>query len=265
MPEILQDILIILIPALALLDNRGITIINHWPVTVGLLAGLVMGNLPAALVIAGTFQLMSLGVAALGGSSVPDYALATVVAIYLNARTGLDAGAAVAIGLPVGILAINLDILTRTFNSFVTERSKDYLERREFGKMQSINFISVLFVALQGIIPMVILVALGPAAVEAVIDFVPAWVTTGLSVAGGMLPVVGVVMLMRFMPTRRFFWAILIGFVFAAYMELGILAVSLIGLAMALYTYNRLISEKSVATATSVGEENFDEGVDFDE
>lgn len=125
MPEFLQNILIILLPMYALIDNRGITIMNHWPVTVGLFAGLIMGDLPTALAIAGTFQLMSLGVAALGGSSVPDYALATVVAIYLNARTGLDVGSSVAIGLPVGILAINLDVLTRTLNSFITEQSKN--------------------------------------------------------------------------------------------------------------------------------------------
>lgn len=264
MPEILQDILIILIPAIALIDNRGITIINHWPVTVGLLAGLIMGDLQSAMVIAGTFQLMSLGVAALGGSSVPDYALATVVAIYLNARTGLEVGSAVAIGLPVGILAINLDILTRTFNSFITEKSKDYLEKREFKKMQSINFISVLFVALQGIVPMLILVVLGPTAVDAVIASVPEWVTNGLNVAGGMLPVVGVVMLMRYMPTQRYFWAILVGFVLAAHLNLGILAVSMLGLAMALVVYNRQINEKSAATATA-GASDYDEGVDFDE
>ena len=32
-----------------------------------------MGDLPTAMTIAGTFQLMSLGVAGLGGASVPDY------------------------------------------------------------------------------------------------------------------------------------------------------------------------------------------------
>lgn len=264
MPEILQDILIILLPAYALVDNRGITVMNHWPVTVGLFAGLIMGDIPTAMIIAGTFQLMSLGVAALGGSSVPDYALATVVAIYLNARTGLDVGAAVAIGLPVGILAINLDVLTRTLNSFVTEKSKDYLEKREFNKMQAINFISVFFVALQGLIPMVILVALGPAAVEAVIAFVPQWVTDGLTIAGGMLPVVGVAMLLRYMPTQRYFWSILVGFVLAAYLEMGILAISLIGLAMALVTYNKLINQKNVATNVNTNHD-FDEGDDFDE
>ena len=204
MPEFLQNILIILLPMYALIDNRGITIMNHWPVTVGLFAGLIMGDLPTALAIAGTFQLMSLGVAALGGSSVPDYALATVVAIYLNARTGLDVGSSVAIGLPVGILAINLDVLTRTLNSFITEQSKKYLVQREFKKMQAVNFVSVLLVAMQAFIPMIILVAFGPKAVQSIIEWVPEWVTTGLNVAGGMLPVVGVAMLMRYMPTGRY-------------------------------------------------------------
>ena len=263
MPEILQNILIILIPMVALIDNRGITIMNHWPVTVGLFAGLVMGDLSSALAIAGTFQLMSLGVAALGGSSVPDYALATVVAIYLNARTGIDVGSSIAIGLPVGILAINLDVLTRTLNSLVTERSKQYLEQREFTKMQTINFISVFFVAMQAFIPMIILVVFGPTTVEALIEWIPEWVTNGLNIAGGMLPVVGVAMLMRYMPTGRYIWALLIGFVMAAYLQLPILAISIIGFALAVYTYNRLTSQKAVvSTDTNV---DYDEGVDFDE
>lgn len=81
MPHILQDILIIFLASYATLDNQGITIMNYWPVMVGLFAGLIMGDLPTAMTIAGTFQLMSLGVAGLGGASVPDYGLATIVGI----------------------------------------------------------------------------------------------------------------------------------------------------------------------------------------
>lgn len=263
MPELLQDILIILVPMWALIDNRGITVMNHWPVTVGLFAGLIMGDLSSAMAIAGTFQLMSLGVAALGGSSVPEYSLATVVAIFLNARTGVDVGASVAVGLPVGILAINLDVLSRTLNSFVTARSKKYLQQKEFKKMQYINLISYVFVGLQAFIPMIILVAFGPSAVEAIIEWIPDWVTDGLNVAGGMLPVVGVAMLMRYMPTKRYIWALLIGFVMAAYLELDILAISIIGLALGIYTYNKITSQKTVAQAS--GNADYDEGDDFDE
>lgn len=263
MPELLQNILIILIPMYALIDNRGITVINHWPVTVGLLAGLVMGDLQAALVIAGTFQLMSLGVAALGGSSVPDYALATVVAIYLNARTGADVGTSIAVGLPVGILAINLDIFSRTINSFISERSKKYLEQRQFKKMQYINFISVFFVAMQAFIPMILLVAFGPTAIEIVIEVIPEWVTNGLNVAGGMLPVIGVAMLMRYMPTKKYIWSLLIGFVFSAYLGLPILGISIVGFSLAVYTYNNLTTSNVALTSTGHVETN--EGDDFDE
>lgn len=262
MPTLLQNILIILIPMIALVDNRGITIINHWPVTVGLLAGLVMGDMQAAMQIAGTFQLMSLGVAALGGSSVPDYALATVVAIYLNARTGADIGTAIAVGLPVGILAINLDILTRTLNSFISAKSRNYLEENEFQKMQNINFVSVFMVLMQAFIPMILLVLFGPAAIEAVINWIPEWVTNGLNIAGGMLPVVGVAMLMRYMPTKRYLWAVIVGFVLAAYLHLPILAVSSIGFAIAYYTYMKLSMEILPVAGIST---QIDEGYDFDE
>lgn len=263
MPSILQDILIILLPMYALIDNRGITIVNHWPVTVGFFAGLIMGDLQSALVIAGTFQLMSLGVAALGGSSVPDYALATVVAIYLNARTGATIGTAVAIGLPVGIIAINLDVLTRTLNSFVSEKAKQYLEKKQFKKMQNVNFISVFFVSMQAFIPMSILVVFGPTAVETIIKITPDWFTNGLNIAGGMLPVVGVVMLMRYMPTSRYIWALLIGFVIAAYMKLPILAISIVGFALGVYVYKDMISKKQMVTNNT--EAVYEGGVDFDE
>lgn len=265
MPEILQNILIILLPMWALIDNRGVTFINLWPITVGFFAGLIMGDMQAAMQIAGTFQLMSLGVAALGGSSVPDYALATVVGIFLQARAGADIGTAIAVGLPVGILAINLDVLTHTLNSFVASKSKTYLHEKKFNQMQWVNWISIFFVSLQAFIPMIILVTFGSAAVQAIINVVPDWFTNGLNVAGGMLPVVGVALLMRYMPTQRYIWAVLIGFVFTAYLKLPILAISIIGLAMAIYVFLNFTDKK--AHATNISESNVieEEGVDFDE
>ena len=250
MPQLLQNILIVLLPAYALIDNRGATIINHWPITVGFFAGLIMGDLTTAMTIAGTFQLMSLGVAAFGGSSVPDYALATVVSIFLYARTDADLGTSMAIGLPVGILAINLDVLTHTLNSFVANKSKEYMLAGKFHEMKLINWLSIIMVALQAIIPMVILVAFGPTLINAIISSIPEWVTNGLNVAGGMLPVIGVVMLMRYMPIKKFFWAILVGYVFSAYLNLPILGLSAIGLAMAMFYYMNENRQTEIANKT---------------
>lgn len=95
MPHFLQDILVILIAAYMAWDNgTGNQITGNWPVTIGLLVGLVMGNVSVGLVIGGTLQLMSLGVAGIGGSSVPEYGVATIVSIYLAIRTGASTGTA---------------------------------------------------------------------------------------------------------------------------------------------------------------------------
>ena len=93
MPIILQNILIILLAAYMAWDNgTGNQITGNWPVIIGMLVGLIMGNLSVGLVIGGTLQLMSLGVAAIGGSSIPEYGVATIVGVFIAIRTGASTG-----------------------------------------------------------------------------------------------------------------------------------------------------------------------------
>ena len=70
--QILQDILIVLLAGYMTIVQNGLVIMSWFPVIVGTITGLIMGDLPTALTIAGTFQLMMLGVAALGGASPPN-------------------------------------------------------------------------------------------------------------------------------------------------------------------------------------------------
>lgn len=77
--EILQDILILLLIGYMTIDQNGPVVLSWFSVIVGMIAGLIMGDMNTGLVIGGTFQLMSLGVAALGGASAPNYGLATIM------------------------------------------------------------------------------------------------------------------------------------------------------------------------------------------
>lgn len=77
--EILQDILILLLIGYMTIDQNGPVVLSWFSVIVGMIAGLIMGDMNTGLVIGGTFQLMSLGVAALDGSSAPNYGPATIM------------------------------------------------------------------------------------------------------------------------------------------------------------------------------------------
>ncbi|WP_413476603.1 PTS mannose/fructose/sorbose/N-acetylgalactosamine transporter subunit IIC [Latilactobacillus fuchuensis] len=269
MPHLLQNILILFLASYATLDNQGITILNYWPVTVGMVAGLIMGDLPTAMTIAGTFQLMSLGVAGLGGASVPDYGLATIVGIYLSARTGAGLGTAVAVGLPVGLLTIQFDVIIKLANNFIAHKAQGYAHKKEFNKMRLVNWIGPLLFACKNFIPMILIVTVGPSAVKVLLEVIPTWLTTGLSVAGNMLPVVGIGLLMHYMPIKKYIWVVFIGFVVSAYMNLPVFGVAIIGLALAIVTYQNLIKEskqkKAVAIAGQVSNASDEEGDDYDE
>lgn len=265
--QIVQNILIVLLAGYVTLDNLGITIVNYWAVTVGMLAGLIMGDLKTGLLIGGTFQLMSLGVAGLGGASVPDYGLAALVGTFLAARTGSGLSAAIAVGLPVGLLAINFDVLVKILNNFVAHRMQTYAHRREFEKMRLIGLVGPLMFALKNIIIMTIIVSVGPKAVNAILAIIPKWVTNGLNIAGGMLPVLGVALLMHYMPVKKYIWAVLVGFVFSAYLKLPIIGISILGAAASIIVYKVGLknSESKLVASDSTNNQEESEDDDYDE
>ncbi len=63
--HIIQDILIVLLAGYMTIDQNGPVVMSWFSVIVGTISGLIMGDLNTGLMIGGTFQLMSLGVAAL--------------------------------------------------------------------------------------------------------------------------------------------------------------------------------------------------------
>lgn len=78
---ILQVVLLTLLAFIKHVDYYGIPMIFvNYAVFWGLITGVVMGDWQTGLVIGGTIQLMQLGVAGFGGSSIPDYGTMAIIA-----------------------------------------------------------------------------------------------------------------------------------------------------------------------------------------
>ena len=131
----LQIVLLVLVAAEINVDRRGLSLTHARPVIVGFLCGLILGDMNSGLYIGGTFTLMSLGVAALGGSSVPDYGVATIIACAFAKTTGQGPEVGMTIGLPVGMLGVQMDVLYKICNSFIAQKSQKYANEKQFGKM----------------------------------------------------------------------------------------------------------------------------------
>lgn len=263
--EILQDILILALVGWMTVDQNGPVVMSWFSVIVGMISGLIMGDLNTGLVIGGTFQLMSLGVAALGGASAPNYGLATIIGTFIAVRTGTGVESAIAVGLPVGLLAIQLEVVVRIVNNFIAHKMQDCNNNGQWDRMNRIALLGPIVCSLQTIIPTLIVICFGSAVVSFVLEFIPAWVTDGLSIAAGMLPVVGVGMLMRYMPVKKFLPMLLLGFVLSAYLGVPVLGIAIVGFAAAFWYFTSEINRSEAVAVTAAAAANTDMGDDFDE
>ena len=71
-------------------------------------------------------------------------------------------------------------------------------------------------------------------AVQAALEAIPAWITTGLSTAGGFIVVVGYAMVMNMMANAKVWPFFFLGFALASLSELGLIAMGIIGVCLAL-------------------------------
>ncbi len=258
----LQAVLIILLAAFKAVDLFGPqTMVLGWShVGMGFLTGLILGKPQLGLEIGANLSLMSLGVVGLGGASVPNFSLTTVVATIVACQTGQDYTVGLTIGLPVGMMSVYLDILIKTVGVGIANRAQALVDAGEFEKgVNSILLMPVLNV-LQYALPVAIVIFAGQGVTEAIVNAMPDWLANGLQVAGKLLPVTGMAMLLNYMPVSKHWQYLILGFVLYSYLGLSILPIGLIGLVFAMIYYNsqsQIIELKN--TGVAVGGDMEDE------
>ena len=251
--NIIQALLIILLAAFKAVDLFGPqTMVLGWShVGLGFLTGLILGKPQLGLEIGANLSLMSLGVVGLGGASVPNFSLTTIVATIVACQTGQDYTVGLTVGLPVGMMSVYLDILIKTVGVGIANRAQALVDEGQFDKgINSILIMPVLNV-LQYALPVAIIIFAGQGVIEAIVNAMPDWLSNGLQVAGKLLPVTGMAMLLNYMPVRKHWPYLILGFVLYSYLGLSILPIGLIGLVFAIMYYNNQ-SQISGLKATGV-------------
>lgn len=260
--SIIQIILLTLLAYFKVLEFSTTQLTAFHTVIYGFFAGLILGDVKTGLEVGATLQLMSLGVVAVGGSSMPDYPVAAIITTTIAVVTGKGIATGLAIGLPVGMLGVQFDVIWKIFNGFINRRAITYAQNKEFKKMLHTTLISTFTAGLTAAVPVFISITLGIDLVEKILKFLPDWFMNGLQIAGGMLPAVGITMLLLYMPLKKLWSFLVIGFVASAYLKLPVLAVALLGAALAYEYYKRNSSNTNIG---KVAVDNSMNGVDMED
>lgn len=173
-------------------------------------------------------------------------------------------GAEYGIGLavPVSLLMLQLDVVARFCNVFLLHRIDRAIDNMQVKRIPRLVLSGSFLWGLSRAIPILLMLLAGDAVVTTITDNTPEWLMTGLKTAGGVLPVVGVAILLRYLPTKHYIPYLLLGFFLAAYLQVPMLGVSIIGLVAAMLVFKRDSEKGTVATAAAG---DFEGGYDGDE
>ena len=235
----LQIILLSLYAFIAINDAIHMDFGLNRPLIAGCFAGVLMGNLSFGLTVGATLQLMVLGVSNFGGSSLPDFMSAALIGTALGTISGKGVEFGIGLAVPVGMLLVQLDVFARFANTFFQHRADRYMESGNIKGIERMNVLGIFCWGFSRAIPVFLCLLLGSELVQNFVAYFPDWLGDGLKVAGGLLPAVGIAILLKYLPTKKYTAYLIIGFVLSAYMSIPMLGVALVGAALALLAYRR--------------------------
>jgi len=283
-----QLIIITLYSGYQIWDELHIHSALNSPVFAGLLVGLLMGDIPTGLFIGGSMQLTILGVGTFGGASRIDANSGTVIAAVFAIGLDMDPEQAIAaIAVPVASLLVQMDVLGRFANTYFANRIDTKIEEMDYAGIERNYLYGLIPWSLSRMLPVFLALVFGGGLVQNIVEVLNnelLWLGDGLSVAGAVLPAVGFAILLRNLPVKKHVSYLILGFTITALLttvfdniqllgdgvsnvaedfgatfnSLPMLAVSFIGLGLAIISYknNSNIQEQADDNQTDLNTEN---------
>lgn len=233
--------------------------LTRQPLVLAVPIGIIMGDLPGAMIIGASLQMIYLGAIAPGGTLPSDEALASCIAIPLALAAGLEADIAVTLAVPIGLLGVLIDNFKRTYHSYFVHLADKAVEEGDLKKMKRAEFWYPLLVSIPlRVIPTFLSLIFGVDAVSAFLNSIPDWATNGLSVAGGLLPALGFAVTIMVIGKKSLIPYFILGFALVSYSGMNTIGVAVIAVCIAIIQSNFVSSEEGNTKLAFVDEEEGD-------
>nr|WP_294647884.1 PTS mannose/fructose/sorbose transporter subunit IIC [uncultured Anaerostipes sp.] len=209
----------------------------HQPLVACTLIGLVSGQLVPCIILGGTLQMIALGWANIGAAVAPDAALASVasaIILVLGGQGEAGVDTAIAVAIPLAVAGLFLTMVVRTLSVACVHRMDAAAEKGSFRGVEVWHIIAVCMQGLRIAIPAAALLMIPTTTVQGFLESMPAWLTDGMSIGGGMVVAVGYAMVINMMATAEVWPFFAIGFCLAAISDLTLIALGAIAVSLAL-------------------------------
>ncbi len=188
----------------------------HRPLVACTLMGLALGDLSTGIMLGGFLELIALGWMNVGAAMAPDSALASTISavVVIQGHQNIETG--IAIAVPLAAAGQVLTIFVRTITVFFQHQADNFAKTANFRGIELMHLSGMALQGLRVAIPTAIVALISSDELTRLLNMIPAEVTVGLRIAGGMITVVGFAMVINMMRSKALMPFFFLGFIAAA-------------------------------------------------
>ncbi|AEB07335.1 phosphotransferase system PTS sorbose-specific IIC subunit [Coriobacterium glomerans PW2] len=209
-----------------------------YPIWSGFLVGIVMGQPLQGMMIAAAINLPYIGFITAGGSMPGNPQFAGPVGTALALVSGLDVNTATTVGVILGSVTILVWTVYMSVNTFWVHMAENFLEAGNIRAMRICNYVpSFLVSALINGVPAYLVVVLG-APFGGWLQSFPQWIVDAFGVIGGLMPALGIAMLLQYLNKPKLTAFFFLGFALAQFASFSTMIITFLGVIIAVLIYN---------------------------
>lgn len=221
----------ILVALIAILSNWWVShlLTRSWlyPIISGFLVALALGSPIEGMKAAAYINLAYLGWMTVGGLMPGNLPVASVFGTAMTILSGAAPSTAVVFAVPFSLLGILTFQASMSFNALWVHKAEAMLDRGNITGMRMMNYIPSFFVNMVLVgIPAFCMVYFGADFMKNMLTMIPQSLVNAFEVIGGIMPALGIAMLVSFLGKKRLMPFFFLGFFLVAYLNLGIMAIA---------------------------------------
>jgi mannose/fructose/N-acetylgalactosamine-specific phosphotransferase system component IIC len=208
-----------------------------YPLWAGFLVGIVMGKPMEGMMLAAAINLPYVGFITAGGSMPGNAMFAGSVGTAFGLVSGLPVEQVMTISVILGSVAVMIWNAYMSVNSIWVHLAEKEAAKGNLNMVRFYNYVPSFAVSLvlNGI-PAYLIVTRGEVVGEW-LSSMPQWLIDGFALVGGILPALGVGMLLNFLGQKKIIAFFFLGFFLAQFLGLSTMAITVFGAIIAVVLY----------------------------
>ena len=219
------------------------------PLVLGALVGIILGDVKTGVMIGFQLELVFMGIYAIGASIPPDMIVGSVLGTAFAITTGNGMETAITIAMPAAILsAFVVNLFYGVITPIMARAADRFAEEGKYKKIEAIFLSNGFLFDLTFAVIAFVAFLFGGDAVQAVVSAIPGWLTSGITIAAGILPALGFAQLISMIMSRKVAVFFLFGFLLSAYLgvsTVGIVCFSVVIVGILLIAKDFMPAQKS--------------------